>query len=310
MNKYISIFLFVLPLFAGSLPTACTEPIDLKNDGMEPKLVINCILTDTIIGPSFILENKVTIVKTTSFFGNDFVHAISGAKVWLNSELLTMESPGIYSPKEGFCGIPGASYTLEVHYDLNSDGADEIFTATTVMPQKCQLDSITFGPTITLFGEVFAFLFLHFEKTPGTNYYGAKLNNENDYRFYSSRILRYCLLQYDAFAENDDYLRVPAEWYMRHALPYDNETRYYIYAGDTLTVALESLSQEYHRFLEVAKTELSQNNPMFSGPRSNIPTNFSGGALGVLGAYTSSRASLPIPLNNTLKLPVRPDRTR
>ena len=278
---------------------------------MKPMLVITCVLTDTIAdsGSSwtgFVSENEVTVALTTSFFGEVFHEPVYGAKVLLNSDTLKMTMPGVYSPEEGFFGVSGQTYTLEVYYDMDGDGIDELFTASTTMPQKYHLDSISLKSTPFPFGSGFeGSLILHFQSSLGDNFLGAKFTNDNDLRFYSSRILRYCLFRFDIFSKESEYQRIPADWFIRHAMPYDNESRYYIYAGDTLTVELNVLTEEYHRFLEVAKTELSQNNPMFSGPRSNVPTNIEGGALGIFGAYTSSRASMQIPVN-TAGLPTRP----
>jgi len=298
MKKYF----FVLALLAGS----CTEPIDLHSDGMAPLLAITCVLTDTTVlefGHFVVSENNVVIQKTTPYFGDLFTEYVLSAKVRLNSELLTLTGQGYYTPKD-FQAEPGKEYTLEVLYDLDGDGVEEVFRATTTMPQRCHLDSITLHP-LPFGGDYFANLRVHFMGVPGENYYGAKLNNLNDTRMFSTRILRYTLFQYDFFSNEEEYKRLSPDWYIQHEMSYDNEEKYYIYAGDTLSVTLESLSKEYHHFLEVAKIEASQRNPFFSPPRANLPTNFSGGAIGIFGAYTASSAKVLIP-EDTQGLPKRP----
>jgi len=296
MRKYFLILL---------LTTACTERIDLRNDGMEPMLVITCILTDSIaqFGEQ---ENKVIISRTTPYFGSLYYNYVSGAKVFINSNALKMNGTGHYEHEEAFCGVPGQTYTLEVRYDVNGDGVDEIYTATTTIPQKYQLDSITLS-RIPYNVNYMARLSLHFQDSIGNGYFGARLCNENNGIYYSNRILRYCIFPFGPFSK-DDYHRIlqppDLDWIIRHQLRWDNEESYYIYAGDTLSVELEALSPEYHRYLEVAKTEQSQKNPLFSAPSANIPTNIKGGALGIFGAYTTSRASVVIPLD-TPGLPVR-----
>ena len=288
--------------------TACTEPIDLSNDGMESLLVINCILTDTIIDNNFhasVSENNVVIQKTTHYFGEVYTHYVSGAKVWLNSELLTMRSVGVYSLGDGFKVVSGQTYSLEVHYDMDEDGVEEVYTATTTVPQKCHLDSISFF-SFGFTSDYLARLRLHFQGFPDKNYFGAKFNNENDIRTYSNRILRYCLFsEFDVLSGEEEYQRLLADWWIQKEMAYDNTEKYQIYAGDTLSVTLEALSQEYHRFLEVAKVELNQNIPLFSPPPSNVPTNIRGGAIGIFGAYTASRAEIVVPLS-TNGLPKRP----
>jgi len=309
MSKYFSIILLILTILAGKITTACTEQIDLKNDGMESMLVINCILTDNYeFGREYVPENRVSIVRTTPFFGDFTFDFVSDAKVWLDSELLTMTSPGNYVPEDDFSIVSGKTYALEVRYDLDGDGIDEIYMATTTIPPKYHLDSISIAP-MSWTDEFSAFLVLHFQDSLLHSYLGAKLNDENNVIFpvYSNRILRYCLFQFDTFLKEEQYRNLWADaWRIRHEMNYDNQSKYYIYAGDTLSVQLEVLSEEYYRFLEVAKIELSQNNPLFSGPRSNVPTNIKGGALGIFGAYTSSRAYIQIP-PDTPGLPKRPD---
>ena len=294
-------------LFALCFLSSCTEPIDLRNDGMKPMLVITCILTDTIVEYDFFSENKVIITKTVPFFDDDFPDPVDGAKVWLDSEPLTMSSAGIYVPEDGFFAIPGKTYTLEVHYDIDEDGVDNIFKATTTIPPKYHLDSITLAPFLGEFGDFAAFLVLHYKDTIGHRYIGGKFTNENEARFYSDRLLRYGLFKYDSFLKEREYRKVPAtDWLIRKEMAYDNTNKYYIYAGDTLSVELDMLSEEFYRFLETARTELSQNNPMFSGPRANVRSNFTGGALGIFGSYTFSRAIYPLSVH-TPGLPKRPE---
>lgn len=296
-------------MVGGKAIVSCTEPIDLSNAGMESLLVINCILTDTIYENNFhasVAENNVVIQKTTPYFGEVFTNYVSGAKVWLNDKSLTMSSVGIYSPGEGFKAVSGQTYSLVVHYDMDGDGVEEVYTSTTTVPQKCHLDSVSLF-SLNFTSEFFAYLRLHFQGFSGKNYFGAKLNNENDIRTYSNRILRYYVFgEFDILDGDEEYQRLLAsEWLIRKEMAYDNQDKYYIYAGDTLSVTLEALSEEYHRFLEVAKVELSQNIPLFSPPRSNVPTNIQGGAIGIFGAYTASHAEVVIPLS-TPGLPKRP----
>ena len=301
-------FILIWIVVLGNLITfSCTEPISLTNDGMDPMMVITCILTDTLsehYAHQILMENHVLIQKTTHFFGDQVIEYIEDAKVWLNSESLLMSGPGVYSLK-GFQPLPGETYTLEIHYDINEDGIDEIFTSSTTMPQECHLDSVALYPLFEGRSDYLAALVLFFKGNSGENYYGARLNNDVSDRFFSSRLLRYSLFQFDMFFGESTYKRLPMDWFISHEMSYDNDSKYHIYAGDTLSVTLESLSKEYHRFLKVARDELNLNNPLFSGPSSNVPSNISGGALGIFGAYTSSSAKIVLPLN-TPGLPKRP----
>ena len=306
MKRFWPTFLGIATFIAGEMIPSCTEPIDLTNDGMKPKLVVTCILTDTLIEENIhrvVSENRVVLQRTTPFFGGEFVVSIADAKVWINGELLPMMSPGLYAQAD-FCAIPGETYTLEIYYDMNGDGIEEYYTATTIVPQKCRLDSVALVP-LMVHGDYYAFLNLYFPGSAGENYFGAKLNNEGDEKVFSTRILRYSLFQFDVFSKEEEYQSLMADWFISKEMSYDNETKYYLYAGDTLSVTLESLSKEYHRFIEVAKIELSPHTPLFSGPRSDVPSNITGGALGIFGSYTASRATVVLPQEG---LPKRAER--
>ena len=308
MKKLLLFSLFAFAILSGKVTTACTEPIDLSNSGMDPMLVITCILTDTTeFGRNIVNENEVFIGRTVDYFGQWQNVGITGAKVWLDSEPLTFRGSGFYRPQEGFTVVPGKTYTLEVQYDFDNDGVDEIYTATTTVPPKYKLDSISLAP-LSFTSDYLALMMMYFNDSLGHKYFGAKLNNENDERFYSSRILRYACFELNDFTAGGIYRSIPLssfEFYIRHEMNYDNKEFYRIYAGDSLMVQLEALSSEYYHYLEVAKTELSHNNPLFSAPRTNVPTNIKGGALGVFGSYTFSRAYVQVP-KNTPGLPKRP----
>ncbi|MCL2739233.1 MAG: DUF4249 domain-containing protein [Bacteroidales bacterium] len=305
MKKPVRRLVFVFALM-GLM--SCTEPIDLENKGMAPMLVITGVISDRVKDHDFSFnDNQIVIQKTTSFFARESPAFVTGAKVWVDGiPLIDMKNGAYEFPDEEFCGVPGQTYTLEVHYDMDGSGAVKVYTATTTMPQACQLDSISLRSGIFRPSDEYrAWLWLHYQDDGSVpTYYCAKLRNDNNGYPYSGRILRYSLFSLSDLVLDGASRTTPSGWNIRHEMQYDNQRVYPMFAGDLLMVELESLSKEYYDYLAAARTELTQNNPLFSGPRSNLPSNIKGGALGIFGSYTTSRASLILPAG----LPARPDR--
>jgi len=275
-------------------------------------LVITGIITDRVSDNLFSAdENEIIVQKTISFFDSGMLSYIPapviGAKVWLDDVLLSDMNNGRYKiPDEDFCGVPGQTYTLEVHYDMDEDGIEEVYTSSTTMPKACQLDSIRLMPLPVIRREYMAMLMLHYQDDGAEQrYYCAKLRDDDNGFYYSGRILRYSLFRSSATPSDNASRQTPSGWSIRHEMQFDNERIYNIFAGDLLMVELESLSLELYEYLSAASTELRQNNPLFSGPRTDLPTNIRGGAIGVFGSYTTNRVSLQIPLD-TPGLPIRP----
>jgi hypothetical protein len=65
--------------------------------------------------------------------------------------------------------------------------------------------------------------------------------------------------------------------------------------GDTISIELNCLSEDYYNFIRTASLEVSGGNPLFAGPPANVPGNISNGAVGILGVSTVSRKSLILP---------------
>ncbi|MCL2502563.1 MAG: DUF4249 domain-containing protein [Bacteroidales bacterium] len=302
MRKYIYRIIFTLILIS---PMSCTELLDLENQGMPPVLVITGVISDRVKDFQFSFnDNQILIQKTTSFFTRELAAFVTGAKVWINDMPLVDMNNGYYElPDEEFCGIPGQTYTLEVHYDMDGDGIEEVYTATTTMPQPCQLDSIRLVSPLLSRPGTYRVRLLYQDDGSIPTYYCAKLRNDNNDRPYSGRILRYALFSWTGFDSDSTSKQQMLPWIIEHEMRYDTQYEYYMFAGDLMMVELESLSKEYYDYLVAAQTELTQNNPLFSGPRTNLPTNIKGGAIGIFGSYTTSRASLILPSD----LPSRPD---
>jgi hypothetical protein len=269
--------------------------IDVNN--AAPRLVITgCITTDT-------MPHVISVSQTVSYFGNDDVETFSGATVTLNGNPLFPMGGGQYSTGPGFFGEPGQTYTLEVELDYDGNGAPERYSAQAAVPLMQTLDSASLRPMLSsATGDPIWSVFVHFQDPPGPNAYGSHLYiNEMKY---TDKIQYYFLNAFGETAADGHYIHFPV-FFIGRELNRGEADKINIYAGDTVTVELNSMTEVYYDFLRTARLEINGGNPLFAGPPANVPGNISGGALGVFGAYTASRQSIVLKEENGF--PPRPD---
>ena len=129
-NKYLAISLILFLTVYG-----CKKIIDVNLRDAAIQIVITGEVTNHP-GPY-----NVNISKTASFNSDNDFPAVSGAVVTITgngvTDSLRETSPGIYATHI-LHGKPGKSYSLYV----SVEGKE--YTATSVMPQPVQLDSIDF----------------------------------------------------------------------------------------------------------------------------------------------------------------------
>jgi hypothetical protein len=217
--------------------------------------------------------------------------------VEINNVPLSPVGNGEYDTDSSFYGVSGETYKLDVWLDFDEDGVDEHYTATTVMPPLHVLDSISLesfrkGDTLPPWT-----LSVHFQDLPGANTFGVHLYiHQTDGRkiWYSEQLQRYFINIFGDRVAEGQYIRFPVYLIMDELRWYYDE-RIPMHAGDTLIAELNTLAIPYFEFIEAAQEEIGDGNPLFAGPPANVPSNIQGGALGIFGAYTTSRKRVIIP---------------
>jgi hypothetical protein len=276
---------------------ACSERMSISTDNAEPRLVITgYITTDTMV-------HTIRVSQTMAYFGNDQAKTFPDAIVRINDNALMSAGDGVYATDPSFHGVPGEKYKLEVYVDFDEDGTQEYYTAETVMPLKHNLDSISMHPVFSNMesDRRYWFLMVHFQDLPGPNTFGAHLY-VNDYK-YSNKLQRYFLNEFGDDAAEGAYIVFPV-YVLREKMRWDNDEDYLLYTDDKITVELNMMSQAYYDYVRAAAMEIAGGNPLFAGPPANVPGNISGDALGIFGAYTTSRKS--IYLDRKYGFPERP----
>jgi hypothetical protein len=267
--------------------------MDITSDYITPRLAITgYITTDTT-------EHKIQVRRTAAYFGKAQQAACTNAVVKINGVALYPAGDGEYLTDNSFYGESGKTYTLDVWLDFDEDGADEHYTATTVMPAIHTLDSVSLSSVRQ--GDALPpwMLMVHFRDLPGPNYFGVHLyihQASGRKIWYSEQLSMYFLNIFGDYAAEGQYIDFPAlEYIISASMRWRNDERIPLQPGDTLIAELNTLSPEYFEFIRTAQLEINGGNPLFAGPPANMPSNIQGGAIGIFGAYTASRQRVVIP---------------
>ncbi len=269
-------------LAAMLLASSCTEIIEIELDSTYKRLVVHGIIT------SDSLNHGVELTTTTDYFLNESPPPVQNATVSVafSDTIIYLKEianrPGIYKSPHPFRGEPGVTYFLEISdVDIDEDGNTEIYKAETTMPEIAQADSITLTRFVTPFFSGYQ-VALWSPDPPGINYYNYKLflNGAPIHR----RLSDYTV-QPDEFINNNYIAGLPVGFLN------DDDEDEVINPGDIITLEVNSIPEEYYNFIIDAQSEIFGNNPLFSGPPANVPTNITNNAVGIFAAYSIERVS-------------------
>jgi len=256
---------FSLSIFSFSLIfISCEKVIDIDLNDSEPLYVIESDLND---GDS---PHTVRISNSSNFSSNNIFPEVNGAIVTLFddngiSEVLTEVSSGLYkSSMYKIKGIQGHSYTLKVEI------GGEVFIASSKMPNKVNLDKISFIKN-NFSGEG--------AKTP-VPIRQDPADEQNNYLFDMYRkdfkneigwVRDSAILITDDFYANGVTTQQPLFGKIRVFLP-----------NDSIRIVQKCINREIYKYF----FSLSQNGPNGSATPANPISNFSGGCLGYFSAQT------------------------
>ncbi|HEY3388529.1 MAG TPA: DUF4249 domain-containing protein, partial [Prolixibacteraceae bacterium] len=251
----------VLPL--ALVCGACEEVIDVKLNNENPKIVIESFITN--VNNPFIVK----ITKSQEFFDQSNFSSVGNATVQLEylsmKDILTEKGGGYYVSAKTK-GVPGRAYTLNV------TAAGQTFAATVELPNPVPIDTVYFQPG--LFRSDSLNIFVGFRDPART---------ENYYRIRLYRNRRYAVNDYflmtDAFSNGE---KIVAPIYYRYFAP-----------GDSVTVELLNLDRSTWKYFKGMSESIQQG--VNSQAPGNPPTNFTGGALGIFGAWASSSYRSVVP---------------
>ena len=265
---------FLKFLIPAIIVASCTEPMDLELDSTYTRLVVEgAVTTDTGI-------HRIQLSRTTDFYHKSAPPPVSGAEVTISdgSKLITLtENPsgsGIYETEDGFYAEVGKTYTMLVKLQ-EEIGGHIAYSASALLRPTVQPDSIqiVYQPA---WGEGFWEIRLFAQDPPTADFYKF-LTWVNDVLVTDS--LQEVFVIDDRFF-NGNYIPGFAVSYL-NAQTEDNR----LSPGDTVTILMANLTEDFANFLWTARMESGFNTPLFSGPPANVKGNVNNGAIGYFAAY-------------------------
>jgi len=253
-----------IALFVGMVLSGCEKVIELKLDDSNPLLVIDGGINDQN-------ENQIVkISKTYSFTEPNKFNGVSGAKVVVtrpngSTVTYTEVSPGVYQSVKTR-GVPSNKYILNVTVD------GKIYTASSTMPAKVVLDSLTFKQ-FNLFGKISTYIAVN---------YNDPVDAVNQYRYIlkAKGKIEEDMVSDDRFNNGNR---------VADAIFYKLED---LIQGDSLAVEFQCVDPNVYRYFYSLKQSSGQAGPPVAP--SNPVSNFNNGALGIFNAYTTSKRTAVI----------------
>jgi len=271
-------YILIILLLTGVV-WSCTEEIDLKLSGTEPRLVVESIITsDTMF-------QYVKLSRSGDFFADEKLPGVPDAKVTLSDGVKVFDlketegNNGYYITSNDFYGVPGRTYTLNIeNVDINNDGIKESYKAESYMASVTDVDSIriVYEESLDLWK-----VLLYAYEPPGfnTNYYMFSLI-VND-TLYTDQLTE--VTAFDDRFINGEY----ANGVWVHSF-YNDDEDYALSVGDTVTLLMSGITEDFYNYIIALQDETRENIPLFSGPPANLPGNISNGALGYFTAISNS----------------------
>jgi hypothetical protein len=278
-NAGIATFRILIPflIFIIALP-GCTERMELTLDESYERLVVDGAITNEAG------THMVKLSKTGSFLGGDPDVVISGANVTISDGDTTYDltesssQPGTYCTDPDVIGGAGKTYSLNIGLPVAVAGQQN-YSASSNMKAIGTIDSIG----IFYNDRWDAWEIQCWARDPVTT------------DFYIFDIFRNNILLTDTLSEkfvvddilyNGKYTNGVTVGFL------DNKHEdQQIKSGDTITLRMSSITEEYANFIWQAQMESGYSNPLFSGPPANIKGNISNGAIGFFAAYSIAKAS-------------------
>ena len=252
--------------------TSCQDVIEIELKNIEPKLVVEGEIND------FIQECTIKLSKTGDYFTPSDYPEVSEAIITITGENIGTVNfeeieTGTYKIAH-FQAVENTLYTLKILSD------NEEYTAEVTIPQKINLDSVSFMPSPPRPQSEGGFMInLHFiDPVEFTNYYRIKAYKIND-----TTKGKGVFVLFDDIISNGNNM----------ALPYMYEE---FQPFDTVIVELQNLDKTtydfYNTLSDIAGSSMGP--PMGGSTPANPETNLTNNALGYFGAYSLCKDTIII----------------
>jgi hypothetical protein len=264
-------FLYYILIASSILISGCQEVIDIELDEADRQVVIEGSIYQG--GDSAM----VRISKTTSYFSVNPAEPVANAIVQItmpDSSIVDLihEGNGLYK-------ATGLSIINDAEYGLRVNVENKTYTATSRLMPELPLDSLEYEFQESIFGQPEGYnVFLIYQDEPGKNYYrilstvnGTPKREPGDLQVVDDNL------------NDGNLIRIPIFTALFEA-------------GDTVEAELQSLDASVYEYFQTLSSVASEDaGSPFSAAPANPVTNIQGGALGVFGAYTTSKRMIILP---------------
>lgn len=271
-------FLIIILFYAAVILTSCTKRIDIELDSTYERLVVAGFITPQEG------EQYVRLTRTADYFSNKPAPAVSGAVVTVSEDSTIVQfsedidNPGYYLAPEDYTGTQGNTYHLDITLaePINSNVN---YKAHEEMPQLADnIDSV-----VVEYNEQYErwIVRLYAWEPPSTDFY--MFNGMRNGNMITDTVSRVNISDDRLF--NGNYTSGAVVLVL-----YENELE----LGDTFTLILSNITEEYANYMTDLQLELQPNDPMFSGPPANVRTNITNNAIGFFAAFPSAYTSTTV----------------
>src|ERR1700761_6524776 len=255
-------------LLTALVASACKKVINVDLKNVAPQIVIEGNITDA----RAFYEVKIT--KTVDFSADNVYPPVTNAVVTITdstanrTDQLQQPDSGIYVTST-IVGVSHHTYGLVVDVD------GQRYTASSTMPMRVPLDSITFAENVGFNNQLEINAVVNFQDPAGiANYYMfTEYVNERQIP--------------DIFVFED---RLSDGRYIENPLFNDSA---YLQKNDTLVLTMDCIDLNNYNYFNTL-TNVTGNNNFQSVTPANPVTNISNGALGYFSAHTSQRVALTV----------------
>jgi hypothetical protein len=193
--------------------------------------------------------------------------------------------PGVYETMPGVYGVPGKTYVLNIaNVDIDEDGTFESYTASSDLKEINPIDSIRVVKQKYTQRQTGWLINMFARDIGGKSFYCLKAYKNNV--LVTDSLKEYGISNNIGF-EGDYYPGIPVYYFDK------DKPGQEVFAGDTITLELDGITEEYFNFLNASIAESRPKDPLFSGPSANVSTNIfpKDKAAGFFKAYSIKKKS-------------------
>jgi hypothetical protein len=286
-SKLQTIIIFPV-IFSLLFLYSCKEEFSMSYDSTYTRLIVDgSMTTDTV-------RHYVRLTRSGDALNQNPAVPITGAVVSISdgdTSFLLHPVPkmdGLYATDSTVFGIPGKTYTLNIsNVDVNNDDVMETYTAKSILKKENSIDTIRIsylssnphmkGWVINMTAK---------DNGGGRNFYLMKA-------YKNDTLLTDSIQEYMNIADNSGF---EGKYYYNFPVYFLSQQKKdeIIHKGDTITLEMDGITEEYYRFILDFIQEYYPKLPIFSGPSANIATNIEPKekAMGFFAVYSIQRKTI------------------